>query len=1123
MPRRFIRLLLVLVIMLSSEVWALGLGEVRLDSALNEPLRAKIELLGATPEELENLNVALASADTFERYGIDRPFYLQDMVFDIVPSGQADGNYISVRSTSAITEPFLTFLVEATWSRGRLLREYTVLLDPPTFAPPSIAQPQPAVTAPQRSTATDSGRIERESAPQPAQPRPAPAPVRPAEPVRTSPVPQEAAPKPQAVADDTPYETADGGDYVVQRGETLWGIASAMRPDSRLSMNQTMLAIFEANPQAFQGNINVLSAGSSLRMPSADEIYGIDRRDALSEVQRQHSAWGGYAPPPPTTSQPVADAETRQTVRLVPADEEPVGVDTGIDTGFGDEPMTREQEVLDRIAELDAADVPIQQSLIEIRNNELAALRAELADIRGEPYEPLIEDVPGSDDLAVDDEIVDDMLADETVDAAGVDEVTELDEEPVVEETAEPVSQGPASILREDPSSQSIIDQALGWLTSIWAFIAYAVIVVVGILFWFVRRGREDDDDSGVWTELDADEQRIDPLDSTESIQAPRLDESIVVVEQDSIISALDDDTVEASMPEPVADINDETTQFGSLEDTFSSETAINLDQSDPIAEADFHMAYGLYDQAADLIDGALQIEPDREDLLTKLCEIYFVWGNRDSFVDAAQRLNGVVGGGESADWDKIVIMGQQIAADHELFAGAGVAGATKAIDLSFEADSGGTGALDMEFGGDDGSDDVIDLSAFDDDPTELADTSATAATGVDFNVTAEMPTIEASINDDTAALPTTESTVETPTIEQQFEGFGDTSALPSIDENELGGESDATAEIDLDDLDLGIDGLAETELASLDDLDVTGTNEALADTGLHSALGDSADATGRNPQIDPDATGVQIGLDPDASGMSEAVMIDDELSSTSTGMRLAPDETGQNPMVESTDASSIDLDVDPSLLDATGHTQILSEDLAVATASEEAGILSDSDATMLAPGYGDDDTVEGLGDDQETVLASLDDEDDFDFAKTEALPPEVFTGSSNLDETGELPALASTDVDMDLDDLTAALKVSELGDTVEQARDDATVEQPKPHMRADETGETIALEPADMSDDLQEARTMTEVGTKLDLARAYVDMGDPAGARGILLEVLDEGDESQRQHAQTLIDSLPS
>ena len=116
MPRRFIRHLLVLLVMLSSEVWALGLGEVRLDSALNQPMRAEIELLGATEEELANLVVTLASAETFERYGIDRPFYLQDLVFEIVESGRADGNFISIRSASPMTEPFLTFLVEATWS-----------------------------------------------------------------------------------------------------------------------------------------------------------------------------------------------------------------------------------------------------------------------------------------------------------------------------------------------------------------------------------------------------------------------------------------------------------------------------------------------------------------------------------------------------------------------------------------------------------------------------------------------------------------------------------------------------------------------------------------------------------------------------------------------------------------------------------------------------------------------------------------------------------------------------------------------------------------------------------------------------------------------------------------------
>ena len=161
-----------------------------------------------------------------------------------------------------------------------------------------------------------------------------------------------------------------------------------------------------------------------------------------------------------------------------------------------------------------------------------------------------------------------------------------------------------------------------------------------------------------------------------------------------------------------------------------------------------------------------------------------------------------------------------------------------------------------------------------------------------------------------------------------------------------------------------------------------------------------------------------------------------------------------------------------------------------------------------------------------QALLASLDDDDcesDYDFAKTEALPSNAFSSDVHSDETSEMPAVAGTDMDLDLDDLTAALQISGGGDTVEQLRDDATVEQPRPSI-GDETTEvpTMSIGPDDMSDDLHEARTMTEVGTKLDLARAYVDMGDPAGARSILEEVLDEGDEGQRQQAQQLLDSLP-
>jgi pilus assembly protein FimV len=273
------RISLAFLFLLSSNAWALGLGEIRLDSALNAPLRAQIELLSATPEELENLTISLASAETFERYGLDRPFYLQSLEFDVVRS--PSGAYVNITSTSPITEPFLTFLVEATWARGRLLREYTVLLDPPTFAPPPAEETRPAVTAPERSTPTDSARIERQAPP--PQPRPSvrePEPERrptPAPPPRQEPVETERAepppppPPPTPSVADEPYDATAGRDYIVQRRETLWGIASRLRPDSRLTMNQTMLAIYEANPDAFGGNINILRAGANLRIPRCPE------------------------------------------------------------------------------------------------------------------------------------------------------------------------------------------------------------------------------------------------------------------------------------------------------------------------------------------------------------------------------------------------------------------------------------------------------------------------------------------------------------------------------------------------------------------------------------------------------------------------------------------------------------------------------------------------------------------------------------------------------------------------------------------------------------------------------------------------------------------------------------
>ncbi len=97
-------------------------------------------------------------------------------------------------------------------------------------------------------------------------------------------------------------------------------------------------------------------------------------------------------------------------------------------------------------------------------------------------------------------------------------------------------------------------------------------------------------------------------------------------------------------------------------DETISSETAINLDQGDPLAEADFHMAYGLYDQAADLVRIAIQREPQRRDLKLKLLEVFFVWGNKEQFLTTARELADTRAGSEAGEWEKIVIMGKQIA-----------------------------------------------------------------------------------------------------------------------------------------------------------------------------------------------------------------------------------------------------------------------------------------------------------------------------------------------------------------------------------------------------------------------------------------------------------------------------
>src|ERR1700680_3505828 len=260
-----------------SLAWALGLGEIHLNSALNEPMNAEIDLIAASPDELSALRASLADREAFTRYGIDHPQFLSTLTFK-VGKGKDGRDVLLVRSSDAIPEPFVTFLVEVNWARGHLMREYTVLLDPPVYTPgerASSAAPvtAPTVAAPARRTASAPG----------ATPTP----------VNRAPAAASSAAGAASSAGSEGAAPLTGNTYRVGQGDTLTKIARSVHAGSPANVDQTMMAVYRANPDAFGGNINILRRGAVLRIPGADEIAALNQTQATSEVRRQMNAWRG--------------------------------------------------------------------------------------------------------------------------------------------------------------------------------------------------------------------------------------------------------------------------------------------------------------------------------------------------------------------------------------------------------------------------------------------------------------------------------------------------------------------------------------------------------------------------------------------------------------------------------------------------------------------------------------------------------------------------------------------------------------------------------------------------------------------------------------------------------------
>ncbi len=354
MKIRYLKLSLAMGLALcSSQVMALGLGQLQVKSGLNQPLVAEIPIFAAMPGEVDSLNVRLASPEAFERVGLTRPGYLTANLSFSVGKNARGQNVVLVTSSGKFVEPFLSFLIEADWGRGSVTKEYTALIDPPYIAkaivrpmqaptvavapvqyvappeptlPPIVLRPEPepppaAVVAEQPAAAP----LIFEPIPEPTPAAPvvvAPEPVVAAQepapayfPPAPAPAPIAQAPAPQAIPSNT------GAYGPVTTGKTLWTIAEEVRPDPSVTIKQMMVALLRANPEAFEGdNVNKLKRGSVLRIPGRDEASILTNEQAAALVAEQSTSLRAQRQPVPQPSETVADNSAVDPINPTPVE-----------------------------------------------------------------------------------------------------------------------------------------------------------------------------------------------------------------------------------------------------------------------------------------------------------------------------------------------------------------------------------------------------------------------------------------------------------------------------------------------------------------------------------------------------------------------------------------------------------------------------------------------------------------------------------------------------------------------------------------------------------------------------------------------------------------------------------
>jgi len=832
----------------SIPVHALGLGDIKTASALNQEFKADIALLSVAKGELDGVQVKLASADEFEKAGIERPFFLTLLKFKPkrLPDGRA---VIRVTSDFPIREPFLDFLVEINWPKGRLIREYTVLLDPPvtTKRQAPRVQTAPARVATSRAAAT---------------PR-----------------------------DQTPSVVAGKGEYgPVRANETLWSIARKLRPKGA-SMQQMMIALHRANPNAFiEGDINRLKRGQVLRVPSADEVLSLSRAEARRVYRQAQAQWLARrsermqqaAGRKTATAQGAAGAppggEPQSELRIATARPEGKG-EAGASEIRGDETideikrkllLARENAEASRLEsealrnEVDELQKRLDdmRRLLMLKDEQLARLQAQTRENpdtsaegqTAESRQALAQEAvtgetagearmggaaqavsEGASVIAADLVAAADAVVEEKNAQGGAAQVMAQPEPAVTATRAVGESRGEAvaksagstrvagetrrkmaaesteerapSLVETTQSAQSPAGAAaqaveappasngLDFLALLYDNLLIVAagggILALLLVLLGIRRKRAAEEEDEAFDDLLASPP--DEEGASADVAAVAADEKEAEVDEDSLFGQEEEETSFLSefTPSDMNALRDETGEV------------------DPISEADVYIAYGRYPQVEDLLKQALARDPDRLALKHKLLEVYYATRNVAAFNELAGNI--VENGQDIVDpdaWARVCDMGREIAPDNALYqnetssqvalgmdAGAESTARIEA-DLASLDDSAGTGqpglvdepSLDL--------DELKELEALDDldaNPVESLDLDLSSMESVEG---------ETGRADDVVDLPTLDISIGERNVEES--GAGDTLSVQLEDLGSL--TEDLASDLDASSAPRGLD-----------------------------------------------------------------------------------------------------------------------------------------------------------------------------------------------------------------------------------------------------------------------------------------------------------------------------